>query len=114
MGMSNDAVIGLPNPASDGLPIDSSWVSIYQNQGILGDALVGAIFLVLMLIALTRARGPARAIALFLIVYCLLAGTAETGIGAVSQYTLDLALAASLLVEPSAYEFDFRAGYAVV
>ena len=47
-GLSNDAVIGSSDPAKNGLPIDDSWLSIYQDQGIVGDVLVGAVFLVLV------------------------------------------------------------------
>jgi O-antigen ligase len=88
-GMSNDEI--------DGQAIDSSWLDIYQNQGIVGDVIVGAIFLVLLFGSLFRPRGPARAIALFLVVYCLFASITETGMGEASQYALDLTVAASLL-----------------
>jgi len=101
-GLSNDAVNGSPDTAEDGLPIDSSWISIYQDQGIVGEVLVGAIFLLLLLIAFTRSRGPTRALALYLIVYCLIASFSESGLGGASQYLLDLSVAASLLTFPSA------------
>jgi hypothetical protein len=101
-GLSNDAVNGSPDTAENGLPIDSSWISIYEDQGIVGEVLVGAIFLLLLLIACTRARGPTRALALYLIVYCLVAGISESGLGGASQYLLDLTMAASLLALPSA------------
>ena len=105
-GLSNDAVNGSSNPALNGLPIDSSWISIYQDQGIFGDVLVGVIFIILLLTALCRARGPTRALALFLIVYCLIAGINESGLGGVSPYLLDLTVAASLLTFPSASGTD--------
>jgi hypothetical protein len=105
-GLSNDSVNIASNPSSDGLSIDSSWISIYQDQGIFGDLLVGAVFLVLLLTTLTRARGPTRALALFLIVYCLIAGITESGLGDVSVYFLDLTLAASLVTFPSAAGTD--------
>jgi O-antigen ligase len=101
-GLSNDSVIGSSNPAVNGLPIDSSWISIYQDQGIVGEVLVGAIFMILILTALCRARGPTRAVALFLILYCLIAGISESGLGGASPYLLDLAVAASLMTFPSA------------
>ena len=94
-GLSNDAVNGSADTAENGLPIDSSWISIYQDQGIVGEVLVGAIFLLLLVIAFTRARGPTRALALYLIVYCLIAGISESGLGGASQYLLDLTVAAS-------------------
>jgi len=101
-GLSNDSVNGQADPAMDGLPIDSSWISIYQDQGIVGEVLVGLALLVLLFTALYRARGPSRAMALFLIIYCLIAGISESGLGGASQYLLDLAVAASLLTLPSA------------
>ena len=105
-GLSNDSVVNSSNPSMNGLPIDSSWISIYQDQGIVGEVLVGGMLLLLLLTALTRARGPTRALALFLIVYCLIAGTDESGLGGASQYLLDLTVAASLLRFPSARGTD--------
>ena len=101
-GLSNDAVNVSSNPQLNGLSIDSSWISIYQDQGIFGDVLVGAIILLLLLTTLCRARGPTRAIALFLIVYCMIAGITESGLGNVSPYLLDLTIAASLVTFPAA------------
>ncbi len=109
-GLSNDTVNGSSNPSLNGLSIDSSWLSIYQDQGIVGDLLVGAIFVLLLLTALCRARGPTRALALFLIVYCLIAGINETGLGDPSPYLLDLAVAASLVTLPSAIGTDLTFG----
>ena len=57
-GLSNDAVNGSPDTAENGLPIDNGWISIYEDQGIVGEVLVGAILLLLLVIAFTRARGP--------------------------------------------------------
>ncbi len=109
-GLSNDAVNVATNPALNGLSIDSSWISIYQDQGIFGDVLVGAVLLLLLLTTLTRARGPTRAVALFLIVYCMIAGISESGLGSVSPYLLDLTVAASLITFPAATgkELTFR------
>ena len=105
-GISNDSVTNSSDPKTNGLPIDSSWISIYQDQGFVGEILVSAILVLLLLTALFRARGPTRAIALFLIVYCIIAGTSESGLGGASQYLLDLTLAASLLTFPSASGTD--------
>ena len=105
-GLSNDAVNVSLNPQLNGLSIDSSWISIYQDQGIFGDVLVGAIILLLLLTTLCRAHGPTRAMALFLIVYCMIAGISETGLGDVSPYLLDLAIAASLVTFPAATGTD--------
>jgi len=109
-GISNDSVTNSSNPAMNGLPIDSSWISIYQDQGIVGEVLVGAIFMLLLLTALCRARGPTRALALFLIVYCLIAGINESGLGGASPYLLDLTVAASLVTFPSATCTDLTFG----
>jgi O-antigen/teichoic acid export membrane protein/O-antigen ligase len=99
-GMGNGSVVGALNPAYDGLSIDGGWIATYQSQGIVGIVLEGAMFIVLLLTALLRPPSPARAMALFLIVYCLVASFAETGLGDASTYLLDLALAASLLSLP--------------
>ena len=98
--MGNGSVVGASDPAYDGLPIDGSWVATYQNQGLVGDVLEGVVFLVLIMTAMLRPRGPSRAMAVFLIVYCLIASFTETGLGDASTYLLDLTLAASLLAAP--------------
>lgn len=89
---------GMSNDAFNGLPIDDSWLAIYQDQGLFGDAVMAAMLLALLLVAATRPRGPARAVALFLIVYCIPASITETGLGQANPYMLDLFVAASLLV----------------
>jgi PST family polysaccharide transporter len=104
-GITNDAVMN--QPGANGLPIDSSWISTYQNQGIVGWVLEGLMFLVLILTAVLRPRGPTRALALFLIVYCLFSSYTESGMGEASSYLLDLTLAASLLVPRAAKNRHF-------
>ena len=99
-GMGNGSVIGAANPTDDGLPIDGGWVATYQNQGLVGIVLEAGMFVVLLLTAILRPSSPARAMALFLIVYCLTASFTETGLGDASTYLVDLALAASLLSLP--------------
>jgi O-Antigen ligase len=89
---------GLSNNSFNGLPIDDSWLAVYQDQGLLGDLLCGLIMISLLLIAAFRPRGPAKALALFLLVYCLIASVTETGLGQPSTYMLDLATAAALLM----------------
>ena len=101
-GLSNDSVTGLSDPAQNGLPIDNSWVSIYQDQGIVGEVLVGGIFLLLLLTALLPGRGAYEGAGTLSIVDCMLAGFSESGLGGASQYLLDLTVAASLLAFPSA------------
>ena len=63
-------------------------------------ALVVAFLLVIFLAAWTRPAGPRRAIAIFLVVYCVVASFTETGLGDASPYLLDLAVAASLVAVP--------------
>jgi len=72
---------GLSNNSFDGSPIDNSWLSVYQDQGLVGDVLCGLIMLCLLLTAAFRPRGPTRALALFLLTYCLIASFTETGLG---------------------------------
>jgi hypothetical protein len=89
---------GLSNESINGLSIDNSWLAVYNDQGIVGDVLVAAMFLVLIIGAGCAPRGPGRAVALFLVVYCLIASFAESAVGDASTYTLDLIVAASVLV----------------
>jgi hypothetical protein len=91
---------GLGNKSFGGLPIDSNWVATHLELGRLGVAIVVAFLIALFLTAITRPAGPRRAIALFLIVYCVAASFTETGLGDASPYLLDLAVAASLLASP--------------
>jgi hypothetical protein len=92
---------GLSNKSFDGLAIDSNWIATYLDQGWFGLLIEVSILLVLLLAAVTHVRGPRRALALFLIVYCIVASVTETGLGDASPYLLDLAVAASLLASPA-------------
>ncbi|MGH9088737.1 MAG: O-antigen ligase family protein [Acidimicrobiales bacterium] len=92
---------GMSNDSFNGLPIDSSWYSTYLDQGLVGDVADAAVLLLLLLVAGFSPRGPRRAIALFLVVYCALASFTETGLGESSPYLLDLAVAMSLLMVPT-------------
>jgi len=91
---------GMSNDSFNGLPIDSSWLSTYLDQGLFGDVLDGAMLLALLLLALLSPRGPRRAVALFMVTYCLIASFTETGLGEASPYLLDLSMAASVLMMP--------------
>ncbi|MEU9652219.1 O-antigen ligase domain-containing protein [Streptomyces sp. NPDC048110] len=93
--------IGLGDKSFDGLPIDNSWLAVYHEQGLIGVALVAAVFVVLGGVALLRPPSPARACAIFLISYCALASYTEAGLGDASPYLLHLAVAASLLTAPA-------------
>ena len=89
---------GLSDQSFNGLPIDSSWVATYVDQGWLGVGVQAAVLLLLLMVAVVHRPGPERAVALFLVVYCIVASITETGLGAPSVYLLDLTVAASLLV----------------
>ena len=91
---------GISNNNFDGLPIDSSWLSTYLDQGLVGDILIGAALLAVMIKALLSPNGPGRAIALFIVSYCLIASFTETGLGGASSYLLDLSVAMSVLMAP--------------
>jgi hypothetical protein len=92
--------MGLTNKSFGGLPIDNSWLASYQDQGLFGVAICAALLVSLLMLAATRPRGPCVAVAIFLIVYSAIASLTETGLGAVSPYLLDLAVAAALLAVP--------------
>lgn len=96
-GLSNGSVNNPAMPNVSGLPIDSSWVLAYQDQGLLGDALIAIIFLTMLIAASTAPPGPRRAVALFLVTYCIIASVTEDGAGLASQYAMDLTAAASVL-----------------
>ncbi len=89
---------GLSNADFDGLPIDSNWMSSYQQEGLFGVVVCVIILLFLLVTAYLQPRGVRRALALFLITYCLVASFTEDGFTDVSPYLLDLTVAASLLV----------------
>ena len=91
---------GLSNKSFDGLPIDSGWLAVYHEQGFLGITLVGFFLLTMIIVALARPPSPARAGAIFLITYCLVASYTEVGLGDASPYLLHLAVAAGLLAAP--------------
>src|SRR5699024_1497334 len=88
---------GMTDQSFNGLAIDSGWVATYYEQGWFGVAVQGIILFLLLLMAAARQRGPERALALFLIVYCIVASITETGLGTPSSYLLDLTVAAALL-----------------
>ncbi|MFI8992985.1 O-antigen ligase domain-containing protein [Streptomyces sp. NPDC053542] len=93
--------VGLGDKSFGGLPIDNSWLAVYQEQGLTGVALVAAVFVVLGGVALLRPPSLSRACAIFLISYCAIASYTEAGLGDASPYLLHLAVAASLLAAPA-------------
>jgi hypothetical protein len=93
---------GLSNNSFNGLPIDSNWLATYNDQGLFGVALCVILLLFIFVAAFFHPRGAHRALALFLVTYCLIASYTETGLSQPSDYLLEMTLAASLLVAPLA------------
>ena len=89
---------GLSNSSFNGLPIDSNWLASYQEQGLFGVIVCVTMLLFLLVSAYFQPRGVQRALALFLVTYCLVASGTEVGFTDVSPYLLELSLAASLIV----------------
>ncbi|MBL1106567.1 O-antigen ligase domain-containing protein [Streptomyces sp. 5-8] len=94
--------VGLGDKSFGGLPIDNSWLAVYNEQGLTGVALVAAIIIVLGGVALLRPPSLSRACAIYLISYCAIASYTEAGLGDASPYLLHLTVAASLLAAPAA------------
>ena len=91
---------GLSNGSVNGLPIDSNWLVAYLEQGILGVIVCAVMVLFLIVVAFFQPSGTRRALALFLITYCLVASFTQVGFAQPTTYLLELTLAASLLVPP--------------
>ena len=89
---------GLSNSSFNGLPIDSNWLASYEEQGLWGVVICATILLFLLVTAYFQPRGVQRALALFLVAYCMVASFTEVGFTDASMYLLDIYLAASLLV----------------
>jgi hypothetical protein len=89
---------GMGNDNIGGLPIDSNWLASYQEEGLFGVIVCVAIVVFLFAAAYFQPRGLQRALALFLITYCLAASFTEIGFTDVTPYLLDLTVAASLIV----------------
>jgi hypothetical protein len=93
---------GLSNGSVNGLPIDSNWLVAYLEQGILGVIICAVMVLFLLIAAFFQPPGTRRALALFLITYCLVASFTQVGFAQPTTYLLELTLAASLMVPPVA------------
>ena len=91
---------GVSNASVNGLPIDSNWLSAYQQEGLFGVVVSVAMVAWLFVIAFFQPRGVRRALALFLLTYCTLASFTEDSFTNVSTYLLHLVVAASLLILP--------------
>ena len=88
---------GLSNKSFNGLPIDSNWLGTYYDVGLVGVALTITLVLFVLTAAWFRPQGPHRALALFLVAYCVIASFTESGLSEASPYLLELTLAASLV-----------------
>jgi O-Antigen ligase len=89
---------GLSNASFNGASIDSNWLSSYQQQGLFGVTVCVAMVLFLLVAAYFQPRGMRRALALYLVTYCLVASLTEDAFTDATPYLLELTLAASLLV----------------
>jgi hypothetical protein len=97
---------GLSNGSFNGQPVDSNWLISYQEQGLFGVVVCALMVLFLFVAAYFQPRGVQRALALFLITYCLVASATEVGFTDASTYLLDMTLAASLLLPSTANTYD--------
>lgn len=88
---------GLSNASINGLPIDSNWLASYMQEGLMGVVVCAAMVVFLALAAVFHDSRTRRALALFLVVYCLVASFTEDAFTDVSTYLLHLVVAASLL-----------------
>lgn len=88
---------GVTNGSIHGLPIDSTWLLAYMQEGLFGVAVCAAMLLLLLVIAFFQLPGIRQALALFLVTYCLVASFTQMGFAGATVYLLELTLAASLL-----------------
>jgi hypothetical protein len=95
---------GLSNKSFNGLPIDSNWLGTYYDVGLVGAAITIALVLFVLTAALFQPQGPRRALALFLVAYCVVASFTESGLSEASPYLLELTLAASLVYSGASRE----------
>jgi hypothetical protein len=93
--------VGLTDKSWDGLSIDSGWLSVYHEQGWVGLFFGSALLLFLIAKIVLAPPGFARAVATFIVTYCLIAFVTEVGLGDSSHYLLHLAMAASILMVPT-------------
>jgi hypothetical protein len=93
---------GLSNATINGLPIDSNWLASYMEQGLFGVAVCVAILIFLGVTAFLQPISIRRALALFLLVYALIASYTQVGFADVTTYLLEVSVAASLLATPAA------------
>ena len=82
----------------NGLPIDSNWLASYMQEGLFGVVVCVMMLVWLFVVAFFQPRGVRRALALFLLTYCLLASFTEDAFTDASTYLLHLVVAASLVI----------------
>lgn len=95
---------GLSNKSFNGLPIDSNWLGTYYDVGLVGCTITVLLVAFVLTAAWFRPQGPHRALALFLVAYCVVASFTESGLSEASPYLLELTLAASLVYSTSTRE----------
>ena len=91
---------GLSSASVNGLPIDSNWLASYMQEGLFGVVICAMMLVWLFVTAFFRPSDVRRALALFIVTYCLLASFTEDAFTDASTYLLHLTVAASLLVIP--------------
>jgi hypothetical protein len=96
--------VGLTDKSFNGLPVDSAWLSAYNELGLAGVAIAAAMLLSLLIAAALRPPSPQRTIAIFLVVYSCVASYTEVGLDDASPYLLNLCLAAALIAVPARKE----------
>jgi hypothetical protein len=103
--------LGLTNGSIDGLPIDSNWLTAYLEQGLFGVVVCAAMLIFLFVVAFFQPPGAARALALFLITYSLVASFTQVGFADATTYLLEITLAASLVASSPARKDAVRAHF---
>jgi hypothetical protein len=88
---------GLGEKKFGGNAIDSTWLSVYWEQGLIGIVLVAALYLALLLGIVSARPSPGRTFAVFLTGYLLMASYTEVGIGDAGTYVLLAFLAAACI-----------------
>lgn len=96
---------GVSNGTFSGLPIDDNWLDSYQDQGLFGVVVCAVILVFLLVATFFQARSVYRSLALFFVVYAIIASFTEDGITNASAYMLDVTVAASLLVPTTLFPF---------
>jgi len=92
--------VGLTDKSFDGLPIDSAWLSAYNELGWSGVVIVVLVLGSLLVTAALKPPSPQRTIAIFLVVYSCVASYTEVGLSDASPYLLNLFVAAALIAVP--------------